>query len=117
MARIAVLYCKRIKDQSCIACAKCYKGMAEKNGECAQHDEIELVAMTDCGDCPGLSFPKVKLLTEITKNLDRPVDTLHFGTCMKLAMETAECPIDFDNMKIILEQKFGIKVVLGTHSY
>ena len=117
MSRVAILYCKRIQDHSCIACAKCYKGMAEKNGEFAQHDEIELVAMTDCGDCPGLSFPKVKLLTEITKSLDRPIDTLHFGTCMKLAMETAECPIDFDNMKTILEKKFGIKVVLGTHSY
>ena len=100
-----------------MACAKCYKGMAEKNGEFAQHDAIDLVAMTDCGDCPGLSFPKVKLLTEITKNLDRPIDTLHFGTCMKLAMETAECPIDFDSLKVLLEQKFGIRVILGTHSY
>ena len=117
MARIAVLYCKRIKDQSCIACAKCYKGMAEKNGEFAQHDEIELVAMTDCGDCPGLSFPRVKLLTEVTGNLERPIDTLHFGTCMKLAMETADCPIDFETLKVQLENKFGISVVLGTHSY
>jgi len=33
MAKIAILYCKRIKDTSCIACAKCYKGMKEKNGE------------------------------------------------------------------------------------
>src|SRR4030065_390041 len=52
MARIAVLYCKRIQDHSCIACAKCYKAMAEKNGEYARHDTIELVAMTGCGDCP-----------------------------------------------------------------
>jgi len=117
MARIAVLYCKRIKDSSCIACAKCYKGMAEKNGEFAQHDDIELVAMTDCGDCPGLVFPKVKLLTEVTGSLDRPIDTLHLGTCMKLAMETADCPIDFEELSVLLENKFGIKVVLGTHAY
>jgi hypothetical protein len=32
MARIAVIYCKKVKDHSCIACAKCFKGMAEKNG-------------------------------------------------------------------------------------
>ena len=64
MARVAVLYCKKVKDHSCIACAKCYKGMAEKNGEYGRHDEIELVAMTDCGDCPGLVVPRVKLLTE-----------------------------------------------------
>jgi len=117
MSKIAILYCKRIKDHSCIACAKCYKGIKEKHGEFAQHDEIELVAMTDCGDCPGLLVPRVKLLTEVTKNLDQPFDTLHLGTCMKLAMETADCPIDFDELKMTLEKKFGIKVVLGTHSY
>ena len=117
MAGIAVIYRKRIKDHSCIACAKCYKGMAEHNGEFARHTDIELVAMTDCGDCPGLVVPRVKLLSEITKGLQRPIDVLHLGTCMKLAMETAQCPIDFDELKLTLEKKFGIEVVLGTHSY
>jgi len=117
MSKIAILYCKRIKDYSCIACAKCYKAMVEKNGEFAQHKDIELVAMTDCGNCPGLVIPRVKLITEITKNLGRTIETLHLGTCMKLAMETADCPIDFDDLKITLEKKFGIRVVLGTQSY
>ena len=117
MSKIAILYCKRIQDHSCIACAKCHKGIKEKNGEFAQHDEIELVAMTDCGDCPGLVVPRVKLLTEVTKNLDESFDTIHLGTCMKIAMETADCPIDFDELKMTLEKKFGIKLVLGTHSY
>jgi predicted metal-binding protein len=117
MSRIAVLYCKRIQDHSCLACAKCYKGMDERNGEYAQHDEIELVAMTDCGDCPGLVVPRVKMLSELTKNLGRELEVLHLGTCIKLAMETAECPIDYDDLKVTLEKNFGIKVVLGTHSY
>ena len=117
MARIAVLYCKRVKDHSCIACAKCYKAMAEKNGEYASHDTIELVAMTDCGDCPGLTFPRVKLLGEITSGLGRPIEVIHFGTCVKLAMETAQCPIEFDDLKAALEKKFGVQVVLGTHAY
>jgi predicted metal-binding protein len=117
MTRIAVLYCKRIKDLSCIACAKCYKGMRDKNGEFARHDEIDLVAMTDCGDCPGLAVPRVKLLKEITGHLDREIEVLHLGTCVKLAMETAQCPIDLDELKPILENKFGIEVVLGTHNY
>ena len=117
MSKIAILYCKRIKDQSCIACAKCHKAMAEKNGAFAAYDEIELVAMTDCGDCPGLSVPKVKLISEVTKNLGREIEVIHFGTCAKLAMETANCPIDFDELKIILETKFKVRVELGTHSY
>ncbi len=117
MSKIAIMYCKRIKDHSCIACAKCYKGIAEKNGEFAKHDEIELVGMTDCGDCPGLTVPRMKLLSEVTRNLDRPIDILHLGTCMKLAMETAECPIDFEELTRTLEMKFGVRVMLGTHSY
>ena len=116
MPNIAILYCKRIKDHSCIACAKCYKGMAEKNGAFADYDNIELVAMTDCGDCPGLSFFRVKLLTEMTKGLERTIEKLHFGTCVKLAMETGECPIDFDDIKAVREGEFGIEVKLRTHN-
>ncbi len=117
MARIAVLYCKRIKDHSCIACAKCHKAMEEKNGEYGRHDTIELVGMTDCGDCPGLVVPRVKLLSEIAKNLERPIEKLHLGTCMKLAMETAGCPIDFEELKLTVEKKFGVELILGTHAY
>lgn len=117
VANVAILYCKRIQDHSCIACAKCYKAVAERNGEFAQHDDIQLVGMTDCGDCPGLTVPRVKLLNEITRGLDRPIDVIHLGTCMKLAMETAECPIDFEDMKVALEDRFGVQVILGTHTY
>jgi predicted metal-binding protein len=91
--------------------------MAEKNAEFARHDDIELVALTDCGDCPGLVVPRVKLLNQITTDLERPIETLHLGTCMKLAMDYGGCPIDFEELQLVLESKFNIKVVLGTHSY
>jgi predicted metal-binding protein len=117
MARIAILYCKRIKDHSCIACSKCFKGIREKNAEFGQHSDIDLVAMTDCGDCPGLVMARVKLLMENAQQMGREFDTLHLGTCMKTAMSTSACPLDFDELKVSLENKFGLKVVLGTHSY
>jgi predicted metal-binding protein len=117
VAKIAIIYCKRIQDYSCIACAKCFKGMAEKNGEFARHDQIEVVAMTDCGDCPGLVVPRVKLLKEIARGLGRDFDTVHLGSCVKMALDTAQCPIDFDSLKPLLETKFGVQVVMGTHSY
>ncbi|UCE66426.1 MAG: CGGC domain-containing protein [Candidatus Zixiibacteriota bacterium] len=117
MPRIAILYCKRIKDHSCIACAKCFKGIAEKNAEFARYDDIDLVAMTDCGDCPGLVASRITLLNEVTADLKRPIEAIHLGTCMKAAMESSECPIDFDDLKITLEKRLGIEVVLGTHSY
>lgn len=117
MARIAILYCKRIKDHSCVACAKCFKGIAEKNGEFARHEQIELVAMTDCGDCPGLTAPRMKLLSETLEGLERGFDAIHFGTCMRSAMDAAQCPIDFDDMKVRLEKKYNVPVILGTHAY
>ncbi|MGD8307440.1 MAG: CGGC domain-containing protein [Ignavibacteria bacterium] len=117
MSKIAILYCKKIKDYSCIACAKCFKGIAESNGEFANYDNVELVAMTDCGDCPGLVVPRIKLLNEITNNLDCPVDAVHLGTCVKLAMETADCPIDFEHIQTIVRKKFGFDLVLGTHQF
>jgi predicted metal-binding protein len=91
--------------------------MREKHAEFSRHEEIDLVAMTDCGDCPGLVVPRVKLLIEVAKSLGREIETLHLGTCVKLAMETAQCPIDYDDLKITLQKKFGLQVVLGTHSY
>lgn len=117
MAKAAILYCKKIKDESCIACAKCFKGIKKKNGEFARYETVDLVAMTDCGDCPGLVVPKVKLLTEISGNIDRPFEVLFLGTCIKIAMDTAQCPIEYEDLKITLEKKFNIQVILGTHSY
>jgi predicted metal-binding protein len=117
MTRAAVLYCKRIKDESCIACAKCYKAMQKGDGEFGKFDSIELVAMTNCGDCPGLVIPKVKLLKATVSQLERDFDVLFLGTCVKLAIETASCPIDPDSLIPMLESKFGVKIVLGTHNY
>ena len=42
---------------------------------------------------------------------------VHLGTCVKLAMETAGCPIDYDELKVLVKNKFGAELVLGTHSY
>ena len=56
-------------------------------------------------------------MKEMTTAMGRTIDVVHLGTCMKLAMETAACPIDYDLVKPIIEEKFGVKVVLGTHTY
>ena len=116
MSRIAILYCKRIKDHSCTACVNCFQGIQEKNGEFARYEEINLAALTDCGDCPGLVVPRVKHLLQVLRASNRDIDVLHLGTCMKLAMETSACPIDFDELKIVLEKQLGVRVILGTYA-
>ena len=117
MARVAIIYCKRIKDHSCVACAKCYKAIHAKDAEFARHADVDLVAMTDCGDCPGLVVPRVHFIVDAAKTLGREIEVLHFGTCMKSAMETSQCPIDFDEVKFRIEKNLGLRVVLGTHGY
>ena len=88
MKKVAIFYCKRIKDHTCIACAKCFKGIREKNGEFAKHDEdIEIVSMTDCGDCPGLIVPRVKMINGIVEGLGGEIDAIHLGTCIQMAYE------------------------------
>lgn len=117
MAKIAIIYCKKVKDYSCIACTKCYKAIREKNAGFSEYDEIELIAMTDCGDCPGIMVPRIKLLKEMVRNLEQDFDIVHFGTCAKLAMETSECPIDVENLRPVMKEKFNVDLVVGTHAY
>jgi len=118
MKRVAIFYCARIKDHTCVACAKCFKAVREKNGEFASYDEdIEVVAMTDDGDCPGLIYPRVGLILKTLEGLGMGVDAIHFGTCMKLAAEFCNCPMNLSLIKDQLEQKYGIPVRIGTHTY
>ncbi len=115
--RIAVLYCKKIKDTSCIGCTLCLKAIAERNGSYRRHHAIDLTALTHCGDCPGLLLPRVKMILTMSASIGRKIDAIHLGTCMKMAIETGVCPIDIDQMIPLIESKYRVEVILGTHSY
>jgi predicted metal-binding protein len=117
MARIGIISCQKIKDVHCIGCLKCFKAMREKAGKFSEHDDIEVVFMSDCGGCPGLAMPKTILVSEQAKLLERDFDVIHIGTCVTKAVETAGCPINLDKLKAMLEGKFGKKVIVGTHTY
>ena len=116
--KIAIFHCKRIQDHTCIACAKCFKAIPLKNGMFAQHkEELEIVAMTDCGDCPGLLMPRVSMICKTVEGLGNQVDAIHIGTCVTLAREHGECQLDLDVLKVKLEAKLSIPVIIGTHDY
>ena len=118
MAKIAVVGCKRIQDQLCIACEKCLKAISLKEGEFARYeDDVELVALGNCGDCPGLIMPKLTLMNEIADNLGRNYDVIHLGTCVVKAKKTGKCPLDFEQIAALVRDNFGKKVVVGTHNY
>ena len=118
MKKIAIFYCPRIQDFTCIACMKCFKGIGEKNGEFAQHQEdIELVSLTTCGDCPGNIMPRVSMIMTQLEHLGQTPDVIHLGTCIKMAYEHGNCPMDLDEVKLKLEKKFQKPVIIGTHDY
>ena len=118
MTRVAIVGCKRIQDQLCIACEKCLKAIRMKDGEFARYDDdIELVALGNCGDCPGLIMPKVQLMTEIAEKIGTDFDVIHLGTCVVKAKNTAACPFDFEKITKLIKDNFGKEVVIGTHDY
>lgn len=119
MTRIAIVGCKRIQDQLCIACEKCLKAVNKKEGEFARYyeDDIELVALGNCGDCPGLIMPKLILMAEIARSIDMDYDVIHLGTCIVKAKKTGQCPLDFDRIKNLVKENWGKEVVVGTHNY
>ena len=118
MAKIAIVGCKRIQDQLCVACEKCLKAIAEHDGEFSRYDDdIELIALGNCGDCPGLIMPKITLMNEIASMLGRNYDTIHLGTCVVKAKKTGQCPLDFEQIAHLVRENFGKEVVVGTHNY
>jgi predicted metal-binding protein len=118
MTKIAIIGCKRVQDQLCVACEKCLKGISKREGEFSRYtDGIELVALGNCGDCPGLIIPKIKLMKEIGDSLERDFDVIHLGTCIVKAVKTAQCPIDFERLTMLVKENFGKDVVVGTHPY
>jgi predicted metal-binding protein len=117
MVRIVILNCEKIRDRLCIACEKCFKAVSERAGKFEGYDEIEIVAMGSCGGCPGLIVPKMKLITTVAKALDRDFDKIFLGTCMVAATKTGKCPLDLEEVKKILEEKFGKEVIIGTHPW
>lgn len=119
MAKIAIIGCHRVQDQLCIACSKCLKAIAKREGEFARYkdDEVELMALGDCGDCPGLFMPKVTLVNEIAHMIDRDFDIIHLGTCVVKAKKTGQCPLNFEQLATLVKEKFGKELVIGTHDY
>lgn len=119
MANIVIISCGKVRDISCIGCIKCFKAIKEKAGEYSKlgKDNINVIAMTGCGDCPGLVLPKMALVKDICNQYGVDFDHIFIGTCIVKATETAKCPIDVNGLKKRLESKFGKEVIIGTHPW
>jgi predicted metal-binding protein len=115
--KIGIIYCKRIQDQSCIGCAKCYKAASDKAFAFEGEDDIQIVFKTGCGDCPGLVLPKLQLQMGVLEKLDAKVDEMYFGTCVKKAAAVMNCPMNIEVVQGKMEEMFDVPVTIGTHDY
>ena len=88
---------------------KCFKSLREREGafDIYKNDEVEVVGYTTCGGCPGGNIEYVP--EEMVKN---GVDTIHLATGMVVGYPP--CP-RVEYFKRYIEEKFKIKVVVGTH--
>jgi len=114
---VGIIYCKKIQDQSCIGCAKCYKAVNDKKFAFEGTDDVRIVFKTSCGDCPGLVLPKVQLQMGVIDKMDEKVDEIYFGTCIKKATAVMNCPMNLEGIKAKMEESFKVPVTVGTHDY
>lgn len=90
---------------------KCMKAAAEREGNFSNYDSVKVVGFLEC-ECPGR--PLIPNISYVKKNVD--FDVVHFSSCMVNAWPG--CPyMDLDELAKKIEEKFGVKVVKGTHNY
>ncbi len=88
---------------------KCFKAIKNREGafDIYKDQDVEVVGYTTCGGCPGVNIEYVP--EEMIKN---GADTIHLATGMVVGYPP--CP-RVGYFKKYIEEKFGVKVVVGTH--
>jgi predicted metal-binding protein len=104
--KIGIIICDRY---SACAGGKCLRALRNKEGAFSiyRDQELELAGYTTCGGCPG---GNVEYCVEEMKRNN--VDVVHFATGMIVGYPP--CPY-IDHFKSVIEQKYGVEVVIGTH--
>ncbi len=105
--KIGIIICDRYRR---CAGGKCFRAMKNREGAFNIYDkdiDLEIVGYTTCDGCPGGNIEYAG--DEMVKN---GAQVIHFAT--GLVVGYPPCPY-IDTFKRFLENRFGIKVVLGTH--
>jgi len=104
--KIGIIICDRYKT---CAGGKCFRAMKNREGtfDVYKYREVELVAYTTCGGCPGGNIEYAP--EEMKKN---GAEVIHFATGMVVGYPP--CPY-INYFKEFIEAKYEMKVVVGTH--
>jgi len=106
MVKIGVIICDRYRT---CAGGKCFRALREREGGFSiyKDEDVEVVGYTTCGGCPGGNIEYA--ITEMKKN---GAEVVHLATGFLVGYPP--CPW-IDYFKKFIEEKHGVKVVLGTH--
>jgi len=106
MVKIGIIICDRYRT---CAGGKCFRALREKKGGFSiyKDEDVEVVGYTTCGGCPGGNIEYA--ITEMKKN---GAEVVHLATGFLVGYPP--CPW-IDYFKKFIEEKHGVKVVLGTH--
>ena len=104
--KVGIVICDRYRR---CAGGKCLRAMRNKEGAFSIYEDtdVELVGFTTCDGCPGGNIEYAG--EEMVKN---GADVIHLATGMVVGYPP--CP-HIDTFKAFLENRYGIKVVVGTH--
>ncbi|MCK9626193.1 MAG: CGGC domain-containing protein [Bacteroidales bacterium] len=104
--KIGIIICDRFKT---CAGGKCFRAAHNREGAFSAYKdkEIEIVAYTTCGGCPGGNIEYTP--EEMKKN---GVQIIHFATGFLVGYPP--CPY-MEHFKEFIPAKYGIDVVFGTH--
>ena len=106
IVKIGIIICDRYRT---CAGGKCLRSMRNREGAFSTYanTEIELVGYTTCDGCPGGNIEYTG--EEMVKN---GAQVIHLAT--GLLVGYPPCPY-IDTFKSFLENRYGVKVVMGTH--
>ena len=104
--KIGIIICDRY--HTC-AGGKCFRSFHKREGAFDRYkgQDVELVAYTTCGGCPGGNVEYAP--AEMIKN---GVSTIHLAT--GLVVGYPPCP-RLDYFTRFIPEKYGIEVIVGTH--
>ncbi len=104
--KIGIIICDRYRR---CAGGKCFRALKNREGafDIYKGKDVELAGYTSCDGCPGGNIEYAG--DEMVKN---GVSVIHLAT--GLVVGYPPCPY-IKTFKSLLEKKFSIKVVIGTH--
>ena len=104
--RIGIIICDRYRT---CAGGKCLRALREREGAFSLYkgEDVELVGYTTCNGCPGGNIEYAG--EEMVRN---GASVIHLAT--GLLVGYPPCPY-IDTFQHFLENRYGVKVVLGTH--